>query len=136
MRAAFLIFPLLFVACRHKEEPSRAAEDGSAPESSLALLRQEARETLDANCAECHTRGLPTALPRALRVFDLSENDWSRQMSEDQLREAARRLREPTAPTRSETEVRPLRVSDAERARFDLFVAQEIEARRTAARPK
>jgi hypothetical protein len=78
---------------------------------------------------------LPTALPRALRVFDLTETDWSRRMSDDQLREAARRLREPLAPTRSEGEVRPIRASDIDRARFDLFVKREIEARRNVGPP-
>jgi len=108
-----------------------ALVDASAsPEPSLAELRESARETLDANCGECHTATLPTALPRALRVFDLTEIEWSRRMTDAQLLEAARRLREPMAPTRGEGEVRPIRASDAERARFDAFVAKEIEARR------
>ena len=57
------------------------------------ILRESARELLDANCGECHTRGLPTALPRALAVYDLTQLDWAHRMSDAQLREAERRLR-------------------------------------------
>ena len=95
----------------------------------LDLLRESARDTLDANCAECHTKGLATALPRALRVFDLTERDWSVRMTDAQLREAARRLGEPFAPTRGEAEVRPIRISDSERTRFEQFVVIEVARR-------
>jgi mono/diheme cytochrome c family protein len=96
---------------------------------SLEVLRESARELLDANCGECHTRGLPTALPRALTVYDLTQLDWSRRMSDDQLREAERRLREPLAPTRGEEEVRPIRASDAELDRFRRYVEHETGRR-------
>ena len=85
---------------------------------------------LDANCGECHTRGLATALPRALAVYDLTQLDWSRRMSEAQLRDAERRLREPIAPTQGEGEVRAIHASLAELDRFHRYV--ELEAARRA----
>jgi len=98
------------------------------PES-IDVLRESARELLDANCGECHTRGLPTALPRALTVYDLTQLDWSRRMSDEQLRDAERRLREPIAPTRGEDEVRPVRASEEELARFHRYVVLETGRR-------
>jgi len=95
----------------------------------LAILRESGRELLEINCGECHTRWLPTALPRALAVYDLTEPDWSSHMTDGQLREAARRLREPFAPTQGETEARPIRATDAELERFDRFVAMESARR-------
>jgi hypothetical protein len=79
------------------------------------VLRESARELLDTNCGECHTRGLPSALPRALAVYDLTQLDWSRRMSDWQLQEAERRLREPVGPTRDEAEVRPIRAAEVAR---------------------
>jgi hypothetical protein len=93
-------------------------------------LRESARETLEANCAECHTKGRSTALPRALRVFDLTETDWAQRMTEEQLREAARRLDQPNAPTRGEGESRKIDVSPEGRARFARFVDAELARRR------
>jgi hypothetical protein len=98
------------------------------------MLRESARELLDQNCGECHTRGLPTALPRALAVYDLTRLDWSRDMTDAQLREAERRLREPMAPTRGEGEVRSVRATDVERGRFHRFVEVET-ARRSLGGP-
>jgi hypothetical protein len=63
-------------------------------------------------------------------VYDLDQLDWSRRMSDDQLREAERRLREPLAPTRGEDEVRPVRASVEELDRFHRYV--ELETGRRA----
>jgi len=132
LKLRFALLPLVAVACRQAGSSSTAPVDaGLPPPVSLAELRESARETLDASCGECHTATLPTALPGALHVFDLTETDWSRRMSDDQLREAARRLREPVGPTRGPEEVRPILASEIERARFDLFVAREVAARHT-----
>jgi mono/diheme cytochrome c family protein len=130
--SACLLFVLLSACSRKAADRASgdaAAIDAAAPLLDRMELRESARETLSKNCGECHTRDLPTALPRALRVFDLTEADWARRMSADQLREAARRLSEPFAPTRGEGEVRPIQVSAEERARFDLYVAAELEGR-------
>jgi hypothetical protein len=113
-----------------KSEPAPLAATGA---DSVEMLRQSAAELLAANCGECHTSGLPTALPRALAVYDLTQLDWSRSMSDAQLREADRRLREPFAPTRGEAEVRPVRASQPELDRFHHYV--ELETARRAAVP-
>jgi len=134
------LLPRLFVlglavgslaSCRRDSIASErvAASPDASVELSLEVLRESARETLDSNCGECHTSGLPTALPRALRIFDLGETDWSTRMTPAQLREAERRLREPTGPTRAEGEIRPLRVSPEELARFHAFVEREVDRR-------
>lgn len=131
MRTLFIL--LLLTSCaKHavESDPQRGVQPSVAKERlNLDGLRESARETLDANCAECHTRGLPTALPRALRIFDLTEPDWSRRMSAARLREAARRLNEPFAPTLGEGEVRPIRASEEARGRFSSFVDAELRRR-------
>ncbi len=123
------------VAACAKTSPSPAPDAASAPVESMTTLRESARETLDANCRECHTTGLSTALPRALRVYDLTEPDWSRRMTEAQLREALRRLGEPFAPTRGEGDVRPIQVTAEARERFARFVEAETARRRSDAAP-
>ncbi len=107
--------------------PGQAAQ--AADPTDLNALRESARETLTASCSECHTKTLPTAVSRALRVFDLTEPDWARRMSEGQLREASRRLGEPFAPTAGEGDVRPIDVSKRDRARFAAFVDAEVARR-------
>ena len=131
MPALTLLTASLFLAsCSKPAEAGHDAGSSAAPEvETLGLLRESARELLDANCGECHTRGLPTALPRALAVYDLTELDWSHSMSDAQLREAERRLRAPVAPTRGEAEVRPIHASDAALGRFQRYVQLETERR-------
>jgi mono/diheme cytochrome c family protein len=92
-------------------------------------LRESARALLETNCGECHTRGSPNALPRALAVYDLDQTEWSRRMTADQLREAERRLREPNAPTRGEDEIRAIHASPEELDRFHRYVEREIATR-------
>jgi mono/diheme cytochrome c family protein len=96
---------------------------------SLEILRESAREVLDRNCGECHTSALPTALPRALAVYDLTQLDWSRRMSAAQLRDAEGRLHEPIAPTLGEEEARAVRVSSEEMERFHRYVEMETSRR-------
>ena len=134
----YRLLVLVFASsCARRAAPPSEQEASSPPLTApptqaltLGELRESARETLDSSCAECHTTGLPTALPRALRVFDLTEPDWSRRMSEAQLREAARRLNEPFAPTRGEGDVRPIHVSEEARSRFVRFLEAEVAHRR------
>ncbi len=116
----------LVVACARSSPPP--PEDAGA--DPYVAFRESARETLEANCAECHTKGRSTALPRALRVYDLTETDWAARMSEDQLREAARRLDQPNAPTRGEGDARKIDVTPEAKARFAKFVEAELRRRR------
>ncbi|HEX8795009.1 MAG TPA: hypothetical protein VF765_28880 [Polyangiaceae bacterium] len=114
----------------------RAAHD--APEAGIAaqmavddlgVLREAAREALDRNCGECHTSTLPTALLRALRVYDLAQLDWSRRMSDAQLRDAEGRLREKVGATLGDGEIRPIVMSDEELAMFHRYVELEVQRR-------
>ncbi len=45
-------------------------------------------------CGRCHRSALPTAVPGALAVFDLSRDSWYEDMTDDQLRNLAGRVRE------------------------------------------
>lgn len=96
---------------------------------SLDTLRESAREVLDRNCGECHTSALPTALPRALAIYDLSQLDWSQRMTPVQLHDAEGRLKEPIAPALGDEEARTTRVSPDELERFHRYVEGEIRAR-------
>ena len=80
-------------------------------------------------CGECHTGDLISAIPRALRVFDLTENDWSVRMTESQLRDAARRLGEDSVPTRGSDELHPIHVTAAERRLFGDYVESVLAKR-------
>ena len=51
------------------------------------------RDLLVGPCGSCHRSSLATAKPRALAVFDLEEKVWHRHMTDDQIRELARRAR-------------------------------------------
>lgn len=95
----------------------------------LDVLREAAREVLDRNCGECHTSTLPTAIPRALRVYDLAQLDWSHRTSDAQLRDAEGRLREKVGATLGDGEVRPIVVSDEELAMFHRYVELEVQRR-------
>jgi mono/diheme cytochrome c family protein len=106
-----------------------APAGGDDAGESLVELREAAREVLDRNCGECHTSTLPTALPRALAVYDLVDNDWSHKMSATELRDAVDRLKSTIAPTLGEGEAKPMQVTDEERARFARYVELEIARR-------
>ncbi len=117
-------------ACSRASGQGAAGDAGAAARADeLGVLREASRELLDRNCGECHTSTLPTALPRALRVYDLVELDWSRRMSDAQLRSADSRLHEPIAPTLGEGEARPVRASAEELARFRRYVELEVQRR-------
>jgi hypothetical protein len=108
--------------------PSAAAPSPSAPEPAAAdALRDEARIVLERHCGQCHVRDYPTALPRALAVFDLREPDWSACMSDAQFRSALWRLGEPLPP-----DGRPSDVGPDERARFQSYVDAELARRARA----
>jgi hypothetical protein len=115
-----------------EERADAAPLTALAAPSEYVALRESARETLEANCADCHTKGRSTALARALRVFDLTETDFAARMTEEQLREANRRLNQPLAPTRGEGEARTILASPEAKAKLARFVEAELARRRDA----
>jgi hypothetical protein len=98
-------------------------------------LREDARRTLRTYCAECHLPSLPTALAKALRVFDLSEENWSDRMTDAQLHSARQRLGLDLVPTQGREEALPLAVPPPALKRFDEFVESEIARRHRASQP-
>jgi hypothetical protein len=92
-------------------------------------LREEARIVLEDNCGQCHQGTYPTALPRALAIFDLSDSDWSARMSKEQLRNASFRLTQPLPPDGEDN-----RSTARDRELFTRFVEMEL-ARRSSTGP-
>jgi hypothetical protein len=133
--ATVTVFACVLTACSRRtvHEVPDAGSTGQAAGDDLGVLREAAREVLDRNCGECHTSTLPTALPRALRVYDLAQLDWSRRMSDVQLRDAEGRLRDKVGATLGDGEVRPIVMSDEELAMFHRYV--ELEVQRRAGNP-
>jgi mono/diheme cytochrome c family protein len=126
-----LVVPCALAACSHASAPDGAEAGAPASQAvdDLGVLREAAREVLDRNCGECHTSTLPTAVPRALRVYDLAELDWSHHMTDEQLHDAESRLHDPIAPTLGEGEARPVRASAEELAMFHRYVELEVQRR-------
>ncbi len=123
----------LAACARHTERERReAGAAATMAVDDLGVLREAAREALDRNCGECHTSTLPTALSRALRVYDLAQLDWSRRMSDAQLRDAEGRLRDKVGATLGDGEVRPIVMSDEELAMFHRYVELETQRRASA----
>jgi len=87
-----------------------AAESGS-----LVHLRDAAREALRPSCGRCHDRAQATALPKALRIFDLHEADWSATVTREQMDHMVRRFEGFHMPAADRVTVQ--RFLDAERAR-------------------
>jgi hypothetical protein len=109
------------VACHgsvQKQTPDAAIAVAGEWESA----REAARAVLESHCGECHDPGSPSALPGALRVYDLGAVEWSARMSPAQLRDAYGRLGSSVVPTRGDAEALEMHVSDAERATFLRFV--------------
>jgi len=50
------------------------------------------REVLSPSCGRCHLPNLPTSNPRALAIFDLSEDPWYARMTDEQLGGIERRI--------------------------------------------
>jgi hypothetical protein len=113
---ALLALALLSQACGRADAPhvERAAEARIA-------LRDDARLVLEARCGQCHIGSYPTALPRALAVYDLEETEWSARMTPAQHREALRRIDLGLGP-----EGEDLGVTDEERARVHAFLDAEL----------
>ena len=66
-----------------------------------AAGRDEAQKVLrSARCDKCHDSALPTAVERALAVFDLHEEAWPRRMTAEQLPKLMGRLRGAPAADR------------------------------------
>ncbi|HEY1334620.1 MAG TPA: hypothetical protein VGF31_10220 [Myxococcaceae bacterium] len=93
----------------------KAATGAPRDETDLDRLREPAREALKASCGRCHDRARPTALPKALRIFDLREQDWSARVTDVQMDHMVARFDGFKMPPADQSAVR--KFLDAERAR-------------------
>jgi mono/diheme cytochrome c family protein len=63
-----------------------AVAAGSGPAASTANRWAEStRGILAQHCGQCHLPNLPTSVPRALAVFNLTEEPWYGRMTNEQL---------------------------------------------------
>jgi hypothetical protein len=67
------------------------------------------------SCGRCHDRTQPTAKPRALRIFDLHDDDWAAGVSLEQMDHMVTRFEGFRMPDADRATVQ--RFFDAERAR-------------------
>lgn len=79
--------------------PAAAAPEAPVPAGAAAgnPWRAPAREVLVHHCGTCHRGELPTAVPRALQVFDLSRQAWDERMLPPQYDALLTRARESSA---------------------------------------
>ena len=74
-------FPLMLMGLWACESISPVPVSGDE----LAMLRSEVRRIIRPGCGSCHTSSLRTAKPAALAVFDLARDDWSAEMTKQEL---------------------------------------------------
>ncbi|MGO8969249.1 MAG: hypothetical protein ACLQDQ_06730 [Myxococcaceae bacterium] len=73
----------------------------SAPASSsptLVQLRDDARQFVTNRCGSCHSSTSPKALPGALKVYDINQVEWTKRMSDQQVKNILNRFRGPVIP--------------------------------------
>jgi hypothetical protein len=68
-------------------------------------LEAGVRELIEKNCGSCHDGALSTAKPAALKVFDLQEENWTRRMSDEQLKKVTGRTRGLDLPENQKQQV-------------------------------
>jgi mono/diheme cytochrome c family protein len=66
--------------------------------STLVQLREEARQLVSSHCGTCHSATSPKALPGALKVYDVDRVDWTKRMSDAQVKKILQRFRGPVIP--------------------------------------
>ncbi len=66
--------------------------DSAAEGASTNRWAEPARGILAQRCGRCHLPNLPTSVPRALAVFDLTEEPWYGRLTTDQFDSLLKRL--------------------------------------------
>jgi hypothetical protein len=85
----------LISACTGKvRQAVSPAAQVQTPTQQRLRLRDQARLILERHCGQCHIGEYPTALPRALAVYNLSNEEWAAKMTETQLRQLDTRIGE------------------------------------------
>ncbi len=93
LAAATIVLVAGLVASRMPLHPSFVAGAPDPPQPETNPWSAPMRDLLVVPCGSCHRSTLPTAKAGALAVFDLEEKVWYRHMTDDQIRELARRAR-------------------------------------------
>jgi mono/diheme cytochrome c family protein len=101
-----------------------AAATATADDVAHVRRRDDARLVLERHCGACHVSAYDTALPGALAVYDLLEEEWAVRATDLQLRDIVFRLGEPLGPGADALEVTP-----EERATVERYVDEEIARR-------
>ena len=97
---------------------------------SRAELRQQVREMLLARpCRDCHLGYLKTAVPRALKVFDLVKEDWPATMADRQLRALRGRLAGGMSPSPGPGGAAAMDAGQGDLDTVDRFIQAELAAR-------
>ena len=89
---------------------------GSEPPPDLVLLRDDVRVLLAEHCVPCHSRDAGGAEPKALAVFEVSDEKWAGRLSDAQIEG----VRDRFAGMGLDEEIG---------ARVDGFVTRELQAR-------
>jgi hypothetical protein len=96
-------------------------------------LRDRARLVLEAHCGSCHIGTLTTALPKALAVYNLSDEEWSAKMTKDQLQAMVWRIEDGApfdgADVRNQGQAPPDKPSAADREVIKRYVLAEMARR-------
>lgn len=122
----FLILFFLVLSCSEtSRERTPKQLTSHQPPRTIEHMRDTSRGVLEEHCGACHLPGLPTTIPDALSVFDLSTPDWAATMTDAQLEDARQRLADDIAPDGT-----PLAVPATDRRAFGEYVDAELAARR------
>jgi hypothetical protein len=84
MRAVAVAALLLCAGCATGPLPSYERRALAAPE--LKAVREQVRGYAKTHCGTCHTASLPTAVPGALKIYNLDAEQWSSTLTSGQLR--------------------------------------------------
>jgi mono/diheme cytochrome c family protein len=64
-----------------------AYEPRQVAASEMQQVREQVRAHAKAHCGSCHTASLPTAVPAALKIYNLDAKEWSSTLTAAQLRD-------------------------------------------------
>lgn len=72
-------------------------------EAALEICNNAAKEALNSRCGHCHQKSR-SEKPRALRIYDLEEDEWYGHLSKKQMRGIKQRMGRSETATESEKE--------------------------------
>jgi CubicO group peptidase (beta-lactamase class C family) len=95
-----------------------AYEAKSVAPTELEVAREQVRGYARTHCGRCHMASLPTALPRALAIYNLDADRWSSTLTAAQLRNGFPRRLNP-------------QLDDEGKRQLQVFIAGELALRET-----